>query len=67
MERKGFTCDGGCGATLVIAPHESLATFGWWTTYTGDGSPTVHACSFDCLLSVLHRRAERVLPEGTKP
>lgn len=33
MERKGYTCDGGCGATLVIGRYEGLPRHGWFVLF----------------------------------
>jgi hypothetical protein len=57
-EIKGYTCDGGCGATTALdsQPGDSLAQHGWSTTFTPHGYPTLYTCSMPCLI----RAAERI-------
>lgn len=55
-ELRGYTCDGGCGASTVLdRPVDMLARQGWFTTYTPDGYPTLHTCSASCLVRALER------------
>jgi hypothetical protein len=56
-EIKGYTCDGGCGATTALdSPIDTLMRHGWSVAYTPLGFPTIYACSLLCL----SRAAERV-------
>lgn len=51
VEIKGYTCDGGCGATTMVErSHESVTVNGWFLTFTPDGYPTLYTCSPTCLI-----------------
>lgn len=62
-EMRGYTCDGGCGATTVL-DHvtDMLGHHGWWHCFTPDGMPTLYACSAECLALAVGRVAQRRLP-----
>lgn len=71
-EIKGYTCDGGCGATTVTETVlGSIQNEGWFTTFTPSGWPTLHTCSASCLVRALRAFAggsldRRLRGEGTK-
>lgn len=55
-EIKGYTCDGGCGATTMSEDvADSIHRKGWFTTFTPNGWPTLHTCSAACLMRVVQR------------
>lgn len=54
-ELRGFACDGGCGSTIQLQPHQSVAEAGWYVTFTPHGQPTLHACSTPCLIRAIER------------
>lgn len=59
-EIRGFTCDGGCGATAVLdRPHEPVTRNGWFTTFGPAGYPTMHTCSLQCLIRTAEHHGGR--------
>lgn len=61
MKQEGYTCDGGCGATVVLERHQSLLDAGWWTTYPPHGAGgVIEACSAVCMLRAISRREPQV-------
>lgn len=56
MKHEGFTCDGGCGATVVLNPADvldRLAAHGWYHLFTPGRLPTITACSSACVTEAL--------------
>lgn len=66
-EIKGYTCDGGCGATTMVErSHESVTRNGWYITYGPTGMPTLYTCSPPCLMRALESHGWRgALPRAT--
>ena len=55
MKADVYTCDGGCGASLMLTTGDSLMRNGWYHTYTPQGLPTTYACSARCNRIVAER------------
>lgn len=52
-EIKGYTCDGGCGATTVLdRPYEQVTRNGWLVCFRADAR-TLYACSPECMAVAL--------------
>lgn len=53
-EFRGFTCDGGCGAQIVLEhAAASLSEQGWSVNYRARGKRTLHAHSDECMIRAL--------------
>lgn len=52
---EGYVCEAGCGSTLQVRPGESIASYGWFTTYTPRGLDTLYTCSARCNRVVAER------------
>lgn len=62
-ELRGYTCDGGCGATTVLdSIGDSLSRVGWFYVITPAGMPTLTACSPECTVRAIQRVSQRALP-----
>jgi len=64
-ELRGFTCDGGCGATTILQQsHHSLMQYGWWHMYLPESmSPrTLQTCSVECMVKAIQGVYDRALP-----
>jgi hypothetical protein len=65
-EHRGYECDGGCGATVVLhGVADTLARHGWFTTFGPEGGKTLHCCSRTCLHMALTNHYEVDLPAVT--
>ena len=68
---EGYACEAGCGSTLQIEPADSIMNYGWFTTYTPKGLPTVYTCSSVCNRVAAERLeqqdATNRLPTGARP
>ena len=62
-EHRGYSCDGGCGASTVLdKATDSVTRNGWFITYAPPGYPTLFTCSTECLV----RAAEAIGGRGLR-
>ena len=53
---EGYSCDGGCGASVVLErPGATLMSVGWFTCFPPPGSPTLYADSSVCMVRAIER------------
>lgn len=61
-EQRGYTCDGGCGASTVIDAYDHLARVGWFSCFRAQGQRPLYACSAECMMRALDPQPAWALP-----
>jgi hypothetical protein len=64
VKREGFTCDGECGATLVVDPVDTITRHGWYHVFGPGSVGALSCCSSACVVEALRLRRAHVVDDG---